>query len=130
MWGVNISGSEPSWFKTAGLEEIVMLDDGTRATFQYVGEGSAAGAGASASAYGGVVFNLDDPDNYSGPFGSVGITFSIGDVGITAFYFWDSSKSPLSSGTTQGFAVGYAPGAQLSAWGASTVYTETWRSDR
>jgi hypothetical protein len=119
----------PGIYSTAGLEEIVMLSNGNRAVFSYGGEGGSHGAGASGSAYGGMVFNLKDPDNYLGPFGSGGFTISVLDVGITASYFWDDSKNPFSPGTTQGLAVGYAPGAQASVWWSSTSYSEIWRSD-
>jgi hypothetical protein len=130
MWGTGFSGSMPGIYSTSGLEEIVMFTDGTRAVFSYGGEGGSAGLGASGAAYGGVVFNLSDPDNYVGPFGSGGLTISVLDAGVTASYFWDSSKAPFSAGTTQGLAVGYAPGAQASVWWSTTSYSETWRSDR
>jgi len=128
--GVGVSGSEPGIYNTAGLEDIIMFSNGTRATFVYAGQGGSAGLGASGSGYVGIVFNLDDPENYNGPFASAGITISVFDVVGTASYFWDDTKSPLSSGTTQGFAVGYAPGAQASLWWSSTIYTMNWRSDK
>jgi len=107
-----------------------MFSDLTRATYIYGGQGSSVGIGASGVAYVGVIFNLSDPDYYAGPFGSAGFTISLADVGLTAFYFWDTSSAPLSGGTTQGLAVGYAPGAQVSMWSSSTMYSLTWRSDK
>lgn len=101
-----------------------MFSDLTLATYAYGGEGTSSGPGGlSGSAYGGLVFNLQDTSAYNGPFGSAGFTVSILDTGITAFYFWDSTQQPLAPGVTQGLAVGYAPGAQASIWGSSTVYT-------
>jgi len=130
MWGVGFSGSEPGLYYVAGLEEILMFSDATRAVFEYEGQGSSVGAGASAEAYLGAVFNLGDKESYGGPFGAEGFTISIGDVGLTAFYFHDSSKLPLTPGATQGIAVGYAPGAQASVFWASTVYQMIWKSDQ
>jgi hypothetical protein len=121
--GASISGSAPGFYNVAGIEEIVMFSDLTHQSYIYAGQGVSAGVGGSASAYGGIVFNIKNTGTYKGPFGTAGITVSIADKGITAFYFWDSTKQPLAPGVTQGLAVGYAPGAQASIWGSSTVYT-------
>ena len=130
LWGASLSGSEPGVYNTGGLEEIFLFANAKRATFIYGGQGSSYGGGASAAAYGGLILNLKDPDDYKGPFGTAGFTVSILEKGVTVFYFWDSSKSPLSPRTTQGIGGGYAPGAQASVWWASTIYSFTWRSDK
>ena len=130
MWGFNLSGSTPVLYNTTGMEEIVMLKSiRDRATYLYAGQGNSMGLGASASAYGGLVFNLEDTESYEGPFGAVGVTISILEIGITASYFWDDSKAPLSPDTTQGFSIGYAPGAQASGWWANTLYVRNWSTD-
>jgi RHS repeat-associated protein len=125
LWGAGLSGTEPGLYNTAGMEKLLMLSDWRRGTFVYGGQGSSFGAGASAAAYAGVVLNLAALENYKGPFGSAGVTASIGDVGVTAFYFWGNSRPPFPARTTQGLAVGCAPAAQLSAWWSSTVYSLT-----
>ncbi len=122
LWGVNLSGSEPGMYNTSGMDEII-LPSGQRATYTYGGNGGSYGLGGSASAYIGLVFNAHRPEDYSGPFASTGGTVSIADVGVTAFAFWD----PTGSGV-HGFAIGYAPGAQLSYWWNTTAYTNTWSS--
>ncbi|RMG20637.1 MAG: hypothetical protein D6732_28560 [Methanobacteriota archaeon] len=128
MWGWNLSGSTPGNYSTLGQEEAVMLDDGTRATYDYLGEGSSVGAGANASAYLGVIANLETPDQYKGVATAVGATVSVGDVGLTVGYFWDSSKPPLTPGNVQGIMVGYAPGASASVWNSISVYNLTWQN--
>jgi hypothetical protein len=130
MWGWNLSGSTPSNYSTLGQEEVLILDDGSRATFDYLGEGSSIGAGANATAYFGVVANLETPDQYKGVAASAGATVSLGEVGITVGYFWDSSKPPLTSGNVQGVMIGYAPGAGASVWNSTSVYRLTWQNDR
>jgi hypothetical protein len=129
VWGFGFSGSTPSNYNIAGMEELALFENGKRAVFTYGGEGSSVGLGASGAAYGGIVFNIKDPDAYVGPLGSAGVTLSVLDVGVTVSYFWDSSEAPLSPSITQGVAVGYAPGAQASVWWSSTTYSEIWRSD-
>ena len=62
IWGWNMSGSTPGNYFTLGQEEVVMLDDGTRATYNYIGEGSSIGAGANMAAYVGVAANVETPD--------------------------------------------------------------------
>jgi hypothetical protein len=129
MWGWNASASVPSNYMTGGQEELYMLDTGKRNTYNYAGQGNAWGEGASVSApYVGVVFNIKDASDYEENFASAGFTVSIADLGVTASYFWSPSEGPLTPGNVQGFAVGYAPGAQLSLWSAVTYYNKTWSS--
>jgi hypothetical protein len=128
LWGINFSSSAPALYLTTGMEELIMFSDLERATFNYAGQGNAVGASISVSTYFGLVFNLEEPGNYSGPFASAGATVSVGCDGVTAFYFWDSSVPPFTPSSTQGFAIGYAPGAGGSIWYASTIYSQTWSS--
>jgi RHS repeat-associated protein len=126
--GVSASGSEPGIYNTGGMEDLI-FPDLSRATYNYGGQGGSYGLGANASTYFGVVLNIKNPESYIGPFGSAGLTISGAEVGLTAFYFWDSSKAPLSPGSTQGIAVGYAPGAHASVRWANTIYQMTWRTN-
>jgi RHS repeat-associated protein len=122
MWGFNLSGSSPGLYLTGGMEELYFLDDKTRATYAYEGEGEAIGAGGSVTVYLGEVWNIENPEDYNGPFGAVGLTFSTPVGGLSVSYFWDTAHTPLSSGTTQGYSIGFSPGAQLSGWWSSTFY--------
>jgi RHS repeat-associated protein len=128
LWGFNGSTSVPGIYHTGGLEEIAILRDGTRATYQYGGQGSAVGAGANATAYGGLAVNVKTPDDYRGISASAGLTVSILDVGITVSYFWNGDYAPLTPGVVQGFQIGYSPGAHISAWWSNVVYSMNWSS--
>jgi len=130
IWGWNVSGSTPGSYNTLGQEEVVILEDGNRATYNYMGEGSSIGAGATTAVYGGIVANLDSPEEYKGVAASVGFTGSLGEIGVTVGYFWDSSSPPLTPGNVQGLMAGYAPGAQFSFWNSTTVYNITWEKGR
>ena len=129
MWGWNVSGSNPfnDEYYTVGEEEVILPDD-TRATYDYGGQGNSVGVGANATAYIGVVANLDNPEKYTGNFASTGLTISIGEVGITIDYFWNPDNAPLSKGNVQGFSIGYSPGAQVAVWWSVTNYKLTWKS--
>jgi len=130
VWGWNISGSNPinNGYYTLGQEEVV-LPDGTRATYDFGGQGNSVGAGASATAYVGVVANLDSPEEYTGDFTSAGITVSLGGTGITVDYFWNPDQPPFTSGNVQGFSIGYSPGAEAAVWWSVTNYVMTWKSN-
>jgi hypothetical protein len=128
LWGFNGSASVPAIYNTAGLEEIVILKDKTRATYHYGGQGNAAGVGASAAAYFGLAANVKSPEDYRGLSASVGLTVSVLDVGLTASYFWNSDYAPLTPGVVQGFQLGYAPGAQASIWYSIVMYNLNWTS--
>jgi RHS repeat-associated protein len=122
IFGVSLNGNAPANANTIGVEALY-LEDGSTTTFNYIGEGNTVfGLGANASAYWGGVYNIDSPEKYIGPFASIGATISLGEVGITLSYFWDSSSAPLTPGTIQGFTIGYAPGANVSAWYSNTYY--------
>jgi len=128
LWGFGFSGSEPGIYKVAGMEELYFLDDHTRAVYDYLGQGGSYGEGASGAAYGGIVYNVEEPEDYAGPFGSGGITMSVLDLGFTAGYFWDTKNDPFTPGNTQGWFLGYAPGAQASVWWSTTWYELIWRT--
>jgi len=128
LWGFNGSANVPGIYNTGGLEEIVIFKDKTRATYNYGGQGSAAGAGASAAAYFGLAANVKSPEDYRGISASVGLTVSVLDVGLTASYFWNGDYAPLTPGVVQGFQLGYAPGAQASIWWSSVIYNLNWTS--
>lgn len=94
-----------------------------------MGEGATLfGAGADAAAYAGFVINAETPDDYKGNATSVGATLSIFDKGVTVAYFWSSGEAPFTPGNTQGFMLGYAPGAAASVWFSQAVYNPTWTS--
>lgn len=128
LWGFNGSASAPNVYNTGGLEEIVVLKDRTRATYDYVGQGSANGGGASAAAYFGLAANVHSPEDYRGVSASTGFTISIFEVGIMGSYFWNGDYAPLSPGVVQGFQLGYAPGAQVSIWWSNVMYNLNWSS--
>jgi RHS repeat-associated protein len=125
--GFGLSGSG-GLYLNSGMEELLMMHRLTRANYTYGGQGETAGIGGDYTVYGGIVFNLKKPEDYTGPFASVGFTFALADIGVTVSYFWDSRKGPFSSGTTQGYTVGYAQGANLSLWWTTTDYSLNWRT--
>jgi hypothetical protein len=127
MWGFNISGSYPGMYMTGGMEELV-FDWDDRATYDYIGEGSSIGGGASTTVYIGYVSNITDASEYAGPFASIGLTFSYGSIGGTVSYFWDSSSSIFSPDAVHGFYIGYSPGAQASIWWSTTTYEMTYQT--
>jgi hypothetical protein len=114
---------------TAGQEELLLIDDLTRATYTYGGQGGSILDGGSATAYVGLAVNVENPEDFQGHTASVGMTISILHGG-TISYFWDSRSGPFSPGTVKGITAGYSPGAQASIWWSSTLYDLTWRSDR
>ena len=126
MWGWNASGSNPfgGTYHTGGQEEVV-FPDGTRATYDYGGEGGSYGASAATTEYFGVVVNVETPDDYSGTFASFGVTVAAGEGGSAA-YFWNPESPPFAEGNTQGVAVGLSQGAGVSIWWGTTYYTLTW----
>lgn len=128
LWGVGFSGSAPGLNLAAGMEEVVIRESSQRATYVYGGQGESAGLGASALIFGGLVLNIKNPNEFSGQFGEAGVTFSYLDVGLSVSHFWDASKGPFSPGTTQGYIVGYAPGAHASIWWNTTISVKTWQS--
>ena len=88
------------------------------------------GIGGSLSAYLGFVFNLEDLEDYEGHFAVIGFTYSVGNAGVTGFYFWNpTTDRPLTPGNTQGFGIGYAPGAQASIWYENVFYDLFWSSN-
>jgi hypothetical protein len=105
-----------------------MIDLDNRASYDYVGEGSSIGAGGSTTVYLGYVSNIDDTTQYTGPFASIGFTFSYGTIGISVSYFWDSSVPMFTPDAVQGFSLGYSPGAQASVWWSSTTYESTYKT--
>jgi hypothetical protein len=125
LWGANLSGSNVPNYWTGGVEEIFMFRDKTRATYRYGGEGSVFGEGASVTVYGGMVFNIENPEDYRENSAAVGITLSILEKGVTISYFWNTNEPPLTPGNVQGFTIGYSPGAQASIWSTVTYY-EVW----
>ena len=125
LWGANFSGSGVPNYSTGGVEELFLLKDRTRATYKYAGQGSAVGEGASATVYGGIVINLEKPEDYRENSAAVGITLSVLEKGVTISYFWNTNNPPLTPGNVQGFTIGYSPGAQASIWSAVTYY-ELW----
>jgi hypothetical protein len=108
------------------MEEIVLISDKTRGTYVYGGEGITRGAGASLTVYGGLVFNIDSPEEYSGPANSCGLTLSLGKVGITMDIFWPAISDPFEPDGPYGFTVGYSPGAQAAQWCTCAMYELTW----
>jgi hypothetical protein len=128
LWGWNGSASGSGPYLSGGQEEIVILDDGTRATYNYMGDGDSHGAGASTTAYIGIATNVINPESYKGNAATVGVTVSVADIGMTVAYFWNTDSPPLTPGNTQGFYIGYSPGAQFSIWRSNAVYDLTWAS--
>jgi RHS repeat-associated protein len=129
MGGFNASASSPvNEIYYTGGQEGVLLPNGTGAIYSYGGEGKSIGVGASVTFYAGVVVNLHNPAEYTGEFSAVGFTASVGQYGVSASYFWNPQKGPLSSGNVQGASLGFAPGAQLSGWWSVTNYSLNWVS--
>jgi RHS repeat-associated protein len=109
-----------------GLEFLGWRDD--NALYHYAGTGAGFGQGGSGAVYGGIVFNVNDASDYEGPFQTVGINGSVGAYGLTVFYFYDAYKDPREDpDVVQGFAIGWAPGGQLSVWGSVTDYDLLYR---
>ena len=125
IFGFIFSGDAPGINKTAGMEELV-LNNGNRATYNFMGEGVGYGVGVSAAPYAGFVWNIDDVIEYTGPFTSHTVSGSWGEWGITGSYFYDSYSDPLSPDTIKGISIGWAPGAKLSYSNSGTIYSMTF----
>jgi len=126
LWGFNFSGSVPSYYTTAGMDEVVFLVDGTRATYNYMGQGQMAGGGANLSVYGGLVFNVDGPEDYTGLTQSCGITLSVAQYGVSIDYFWSGDVNPFTPGVPKGFTIGWTPGIAAGGFCVTADYQNTW----
>jgi hypothetical protein len=100
--------------------------NGTRATYNYIGQGQLYGIGGSATIYGGFVSNVGQPGDYEGWTRSCGITGALGDLGITVDYFWPSGEDPFTPGVPQGVTIGWSPGAEAGFWCTEAQYKNTW----
>ena len=101
---------------------MVCVLNGEGAGFAYHGLGATHGTGASGNLYIGLVGPIQRVEDYAGENITVGVTFSVGGAGVTAFYFWDASGGPFTPGNMKGGVLGWAPGAQLSVWGSYAYY--------
>lgn len=114
--GVSISGNGPQT-ATQGFE-LLEFGNNTHALYTFKGPVHQLGDGVNASVYVGMVTNVSQPSDYSGPAFSDGFTLSMGH-GVTAF---------ISQGTTgtdvKGLFIGWAPGAKFSWWHADAWYDQ------
>ncbi len=80
-YGMGASGDVPGLGVVTGFE-VLNNDNGDTIFFLVIGGGASAGAGASFSAYGGPVYNLEDNMDYAGNFITVSGTYIEG-LGFT-----------------------------------------------
>jgi hypothetical protein len=101
-----------------GGEDNIVLGNGEAGTFTTFSQGISLGDGAAVSHYVGQVYGIQSLDDYVGLSHSIGLTASVGPLGVTGAIFWgDASNAPA------GWYAGWAPGADLSIWYADTYAT-------
>ena len=107
---------------TVGSEAIASIREGVK-TFVYEGFGTGVGQSASISApYYGVVWNLEELDDYAGPFWSLAVEVTLG-TGAEFILFGAPGANPFVGLAGEGtWGVSIRPTTGL---GASASYYET-----
>lgn len=116
------SGSVAGWLYTVGGAELLLNRSSNEVSgFTYMGQGGGVALEADVSVYGGLVWNLDENINYSGPFTTLTIDLSAA-IGGQGSFFWESGTIPFT-GETWGFSIGPSSGGGFGVTGSQTEFT-------
>ena len=116
------SGSAAGGIYTVGGAELLLNRRSNEVSgFTYMGQGGGVALEADVSVYGGLVWNLDENIDYSGPFTTLTIDLSAV-IGGQGSFFWESGTIPFT-GKTWGFSLGPSGGGGFGVTGSQTEFT-------
>jgi len=118
---IGTSASSGGFFSAILGGEVLFHLDGGSSEFAYSGFGTGVGQSIDATvpAYGGLVWNLEDLNDYEGDFWSLTVDWSVGQ-GVEFSVFGAPGAIPFINNGTWGIA-----GKPVSGFGASASYYET-----
>jgi RHS repeat-associated protein len=120
IFGAGGSAGGFSSYHVSGGEFVIFPTNHSYGLYKYLGTGTISGASINVSLYMGLGINVPNPESYSGSTNSIGITFSLQEVGITVAGFMGENSS--SGYVPIGLILGYSPGAGLGCFGTNAMY--------
>jgi len=115
------SGSLGGYFYGVAGEELILNRRSNEVSvFGYSGEGTGLALEADVSFYGGLVWNLEQNSDYSGPFSTLILDMSAL-YGVQMSFFWSTGTLPFTGGTW-GFSAGPSGGGGLGLSGVQTEF--------
>ncbi|HRQ39662.1 MAG TPA: hypothetical protein PLD25_17275 [Chloroflexota bacterium] len=116
-----VSGSAAGvLYGVIGEEILWNRRSGEVSAFGYTGQGAGVALEADTAAYFGLVWNLEDNENYEGLFSTLTIDASA-ILGVQLNFFWIPDTVPFT-GETWGFSIGGAGGGGLGITGSQTDF--------